>query len=35
MLSSYPSIYALGHKAVADLLLDPVVVQEPEPQEKT
>jgi len=25
---SYPSIFALGHKAVADLFLDPVVVQE-------
>ena len=28
MLHSYPSIYALGHKAIAELLLDPVVVQE-------
>ena len=28
MIASYPSIYALGHKAVADLLLDPVIVQE-------
>ena len=28
MLPSYPSIYALGHKAVADLFLDPVVIQE-------
>lgn len=25
---SYPSIYALGHKALADLLRDPVVVEE-------
>lgn len=25
---SYPSIYALGHRAVADLLLDPVLVEE-------
>ena len=25
---SYPSIYALGHKAVAELLLDPVLVEE-------
>ena len=25
---SYPSIYGLGHKATADLFLDPVVVQE-------
>lgn len=25
---SYPSIYAMGHKAVADLLLDPVLVEE-------
>lgn len=25
---SYPSIYALGHRHLADLLLDPVVVQE-------
>ena len=28
MIPSYPSIYALGHRAIADLLLDPVVVQE-------
>ena len=25
---SYPSIYSLGHKAITDLFLDPVVVQE-------
>ena len=25
---SYPSIYAMGHKAVGDLLLDPVLVEE-------
>lgn len=25
---SYPSIYALGHKAVSELLLDPVIVEE-------
>ena len=28
MLKSYPSIYALGHKYLTELLLDPVVVQE-------
>lgn len=28
MISSYPSIYALGHRAVADLFREPVVVQE-------
>ena len=27
-MHSYPSIYNLGHKAVADIFLDPVVVQE-------
>jgi hypothetical protein len=27
-LNSYPSIYALGHRAVADILLTPVVVEE-------
>ena len=25
---SYPSIFALGHRALADLLLDPVIVEE-------
>ena len=25
---SYPSVYALGHKAIADLLLDPVIIEE-------
>lgn len=28
MIPSYPSIYALGHRAVTDLFRDPVVVQE-------
>lgn len=28
MIHSYPSIFAIGHRALADLLLDPVVVQE-------
>lgn len=28
MISAYPSIFALGHKAVVDLLTSPVVVQE-------
>lgn len=28
MLHSYPNIFSLGHKAVVELLLDPVVVQE-------
>ena len=28
MIPSYPQIYGLGHKAIADLFLDPVVVQE-------
>jgi hypothetical protein len=28
MLRSYPQVYSLGHKAIADLLLGPVVVQE-------
>ena len=28
MLRTYPSVYALGHKAITELLLDPVVVQE-------
>ena len=28
MLRSYPQIYALGHRAITELLLDPVVVQE-------
>jgi len=27
-LSSYPKVYPLGHKAITDLLLDPVVVEE-------
>ena len=27
-MHSYPSIYNLGHKAVADIFLDPVIVQE-------
>lgn len=27
-IHGYPSIYALGHRALADLLVDPVVVQE-------
>lgn len=25
---SYPSTFALGHRAIADLLLDPVLVEE-------
>lgn len=25
---SYPSVYALGHKALTELLLDPVLVEE-------
>lgn len=28
MIASYPSLYALGHKALTDLLKDPVTVQE-------
>jgi len=26
--TSYPSVFALGHRAIADLLLDPVIVEE-------
>ena len=28
MIHSYPSIYALGHKAVADIFNEPVLVEE-------
>ena len=28
MISSYPSIYNLGHKAIVDLLNHPVIVEE-------
>lgn len=28
MVRSYPSVFALGHKAITELLLDPVLVQE-------
>lgn len=28
MINSYPSIYALGHKYISELLLDPVLVEE-------
>ena len=27
-LLSYPKVYNLGHKAITDLLLDPIIVEE-------